>query len=155
MFNFLQLLSVCCQCLWFCLNLFQAYQMRPSIIFFDEIDGLAPVRSSRQDQIHRLAFFFSFFFFLLFQIYSSRSEHDAGLFNGWNSDTHTRYSFKFLQSCVSLWGDITENTGLGGVLLQGYERWSNSVLFQFGLFAHKNRHIFLKQASTEADSLTD
>lgn len=33
----------------------QAYQMRPSIIFFDEIDGLAPVRSSRQDQIHRSA----------------------------------------------------------------------------------------------------
>nr|XP_020652184.1 ATPase family AAA domain-containing protein 2 isoform X1 [Pogona vitticeps] len=30
----------------------QAFQMRPSIIFFDEIDGLAPVRSSRQDQIH-------------------------------------------------------------------------------------------------------
>ncbi|XP_037549408.1 ATPase family AAA domain-containing protein 2 [Nematolebias whitei] len=30
----------------------QAYQKRPSIIFFDEIDGLAPVRSSRQDQIH-------------------------------------------------------------------------------------------------------
>ncbi|KAK6180283.1 hypothetical protein SNE40_012469 [Patella caerulea] len=30
----------------------QAYQARPSIIFFDEIDGLAPVRSSRQDQIH-------------------------------------------------------------------------------------------------------
>ena len=30
----------------------QAYQMQPSIIFFDEIDGLAPVRSSRQDQIH-------------------------------------------------------------------------------------------------------
>ncbi|KAG8234841.1 hypothetical protein J437_LFUL014690, partial [Ladona fulva] len=29
-----------------------AYQMRPSIIFFDELDGLAPVRSSRQDQIH-------------------------------------------------------------------------------------------------------
>lgn len=27
--------------------------MRPSIIFFDEIDGLAPVRSSKQDQIHR------------------------------------------------------------------------------------------------------
>ena len=26
--------------------------MRPSILFFDEIDGLAPVRSSRQDQIH-------------------------------------------------------------------------------------------------------
>lgn len=26
--------------------------MRPSIIFFDEIDGLAPTRSSRQDQIH-------------------------------------------------------------------------------------------------------
>ncbi len=26
--------------------------MRPSIIFFDEIDGLAPVRSSRQDQIY-------------------------------------------------------------------------------------------------------
>ena len=30
----------------------QAYVMRPSIIFFDEIDGLAPVRSSRNDQIH-------------------------------------------------------------------------------------------------------
>ncbi|KAM9260177.1 LOW QUALITY PROTEIN: ATPase family AAA domain-containing protein 2-like [Morus bassanus] len=30
----------------------QAYQMRPSIIFFDEIDGLAPVWSRRQDQIH-------------------------------------------------------------------------------------------------------
>ncbi|XP_034241773.1 ATPase family AAA domain-containing protein 2-like [Thrips palmi] len=30
----------------------QAYQMKPSIIFFDEIDGLAPVRSSKQDQIH-------------------------------------------------------------------------------------------------------
>ncbi|CAN8025937.1 unnamed protein product [Ixodes persulcatus] len=30
----------------------QAYSMRPSIIFFDEIDGLAPVRSTRQDQIH-------------------------------------------------------------------------------------------------------
>ncbi|KAM6900033.1 ATPase family AAA domain-containing protein 2-like [Xenentodon cancila] len=30
----------------------QAYRKRPSIIFFDEIDGLAPVRSSRQDQIH-------------------------------------------------------------------------------------------------------
>ncbi|KAM9387383.1 ATPase family AAA domain-containing protein 2 [Phaethornis superciliosus] len=30
----------------------QAYQMRPSIIFFDEIDGLAPVRSSKQDQTH-------------------------------------------------------------------------------------------------------
>ncbi|XP_069776370.1 ATPase family AAA domain-containing protein 2-like isoform X2 [Narcine bancroftii] len=30
----------------------QAYIMRPSIIFFDEVDGLAPVRSSRQDQIH-------------------------------------------------------------------------------------------------------
>lgn len=30
----------------------QAYEMRPSIIFFDEIDGLAPVRSSKQDQIH-------------------------------------------------------------------------------------------------------
>merc|ERR1719431_1580426 len=30
----------------------QAYQMRPSVIFFDEIDGLAPVRSSRQDHIH-------------------------------------------------------------------------------------------------------
>lgn len=30
----------------------QAQQMRPSIIFFDEIDGLAPVRSTKQDQIH-------------------------------------------------------------------------------------------------------
>jgi ATPase family AAA domain-containing protein 2 len=26
--------------------------MRPSIIFFDELDGLAPVRSCKQDQIH-------------------------------------------------------------------------------------------------------
>lgn len=43
---------------WLFLFLFQAYQMRPSIIFFDEIDGLAPVRSSRQDQIHRFGFFF-------------------------------------------------------------------------------------------------
>lgn len=34
------------------INFVQAYQLRPSIIFFDEIDGLAPVRSSRQDQIH-------------------------------------------------------------------------------------------------------
>jgi SpoVK/Ycf46/Vps4 family AAA+-type ATPase len=30
----------------------EAAKMQPSIIFFDEIDGLAPVRSSRQDQIH-------------------------------------------------------------------------------------------------------
>ncbi|XP_075215507.1 ATPase family AAA domain-containing protein 2B-like isoform X2 [Lycorma delicatula] len=30
----------------------QAHQSRPSIIFFDEIDGLAPVRSAKQDQIH-------------------------------------------------------------------------------------------------------
>ncbi|NXR61209.1 ATAD2 protein, partial [Rhadina sibilatrix] len=30
----------------------QAYQMRPSIIFFDEIDALAPIRSDKQDQIH-------------------------------------------------------------------------------------------------------
>jgi len=30
----------------------QAYTMRPSIIFFDEMDGIAPVRSTRQDQIH-------------------------------------------------------------------------------------------------------
>ncbi|XP_068280879.1 ATPase family AAA domain-containing protein 2-like [Nyctibius grandis] len=30
----------------------QAYQMRPSIIFFDEIDGLAPARSSKQDQAY-------------------------------------------------------------------------------------------------------
>lgn len=29
-----------------------AKQHQPAIIFFDEIDGLAPVRSSRQDQIH-------------------------------------------------------------------------------------------------------
>lgn len=26
----------------------EAYRLRPSIIFFDELDGLAPVRSSRQ-----------------------------------------------------------------------------------------------------------
>ena len=31
----------------------QAYKMRPSIIFFDEIDGLAPVRSSRTAQEYR------------------------------------------------------------------------------------------------------
>ncbi|ORY47267.1 AAA-domain-containing protein [Rhizoclosmatium globosum] len=30
----------------------QAKTHQPSIIFFDEIDGLAPVRSSKQDQIH-------------------------------------------------------------------------------------------------------
>lgn len=30
----------------------EAYKHQPSIIFFDEIDGLAPVRSSKQDQIH-------------------------------------------------------------------------------------------------------
>ncbi|KAM4790847.1 LOW QUALITY PROTEIN: ATPase family AAA domain-containing protein 2-like [Cyanocitta cristata] len=30
----------------------QAYQLRPSVIFFDEIDALAPVRSNKQDQIH-------------------------------------------------------------------------------------------------------
>ncbi|KAM6444307.1 ATPase family AAA domain-containing protein 2-like [Rhynochetos jubatus] len=30
----------------------QAYQMRPSIIFLDEIDGLAPERSSKQDQVY-------------------------------------------------------------------------------------------------------
>ncbi|KAM7534657.1 hypothetical protein Aperf_G00000113139 [Anoplocephala perfoliata] len=30
----------------------EAYRLRPSIIFFDELDGLAPVRSSRQDQVH-------------------------------------------------------------------------------------------------------
>ena len=32
--------------------LIQAKQVRPSIIFFDELDGLAPVRSTKQDQIH-------------------------------------------------------------------------------------------------------
>ncbi|XP_044745978.1 ATPase family AAA domain-containing protein 2 isoform X2 [Coccinella septempunctata] len=30
----------------------QAAEMKPSIIFFDELDGLVPVRSSRNDQIH-------------------------------------------------------------------------------------------------------
>ncbi|KAH9843583.1 AAA-domain-containing protein [Rhodofomes roseus] len=30
----------------------EARSQQPSIIFFDEIDGLAPVRSSKQDQIH-------------------------------------------------------------------------------------------------------
>nr|CAH7737226.1 unnamed protein product [Callosobruchus chinensis] len=30
----------------------QAAEKKPSIIFFDELDGLAPVRSSRQDQVH-------------------------------------------------------------------------------------------------------
>lgn len=31
---------------------FQAQQSKPCIIFFDEVDGLAPVRSSRQDFVH-------------------------------------------------------------------------------------------------------
>ncbi|KAM6349574.1 ATPase family AAA domain-containing protein 2-like [Podargus strigoides] len=35
-----------------CLLFDQAYQMRPSIIFFDEIDGLAPARTSKQDHIY-------------------------------------------------------------------------------------------------------
>ena len=30
----------------------EAKKCQPSIIFFDEIDGLAPVRSSKQEQIH-------------------------------------------------------------------------------------------------------
>ncbi|KAM6444326.1 ATPase family AAA domain-containing protein 2, partial [Rhynochetos jubatus] len=30
----------------------QAYQMRPSIIFLDDIDGLAPEQSSKQDQVY-------------------------------------------------------------------------------------------------------
>ncbi|OWK55535.1 hypothetical protein RLOC_00000020 [Lonchura striata] len=30
-----------------------AYQMCLSVIFFDEIDALAPLRSNKQDQIHR------------------------------------------------------------------------------------------------------
>ncbi|EIE21008.1 putative 26S proteasome regulatory complex, ATPase RPT2 [Coccomyxa subellipsoidea C-169] len=30
----------------------EAQRQQPAIIFFDEIDGLAPVRSSKQDQIH-------------------------------------------------------------------------------------------------------
>lgn len=39
--------------------------MRPSIIFFDEIDGLAPVRSSRQDQIHRSVMFLNIWGFFV------------------------------------------------------------------------------------------
>lgn len=30
----------------------EAQKHQPSIVFFDEIDGLAPLRSSKQDQIH-------------------------------------------------------------------------------------------------------
>lgn len=49
----------------------KAYQMRPSIIFFDEIDGIAPVRSSRQDQIHRyVSPCFCIVIFLFFFIFS-------------------------------------------------------------------------------------
>lgn len=33
-------------------QIFQAQQSKPCIIFFDEVDGLAPVRSSRQDFVH-------------------------------------------------------------------------------------------------------
>jgi SpoVK/Ycf46/Vps4 family AAA+-type ATPase len=29
----------------------EARRLQPAIIFFDEIDGLAPVRSSKQDQV--------------------------------------------------------------------------------------------------------
>jgi SpoVK/Ycf46/Vps4 family AAA+-type ATPase len=33
--------------------LFEAARAQsPAIIFFDELDGLAPVRSARQDQVH-------------------------------------------------------------------------------------------------------
>jgi len=31
---------------------FKAKEMKPSIIFFDELDGLVPVRSGKQDQVH-------------------------------------------------------------------------------------------------------
>lgn len=31
---------------------FQAQSTRPSIIFFDEIDGLVPTRSEAQEQVH-------------------------------------------------------------------------------------------------------
>lgn len=34
------------------LFILQALNARPSVIFFDEIDALAPVRCSRQDQVH-------------------------------------------------------------------------------------------------------
>lgn len=33
-------------------SILQAQQSKPCIIFFDEVDGLAPVRSSRQDFVH-------------------------------------------------------------------------------------------------------
>lgn len=34
------------------ISMLQAQQSKPCIIFFDEVDGLAPVRSSRQDFVH-------------------------------------------------------------------------------------------------------
>lgn len=33
-------------------RIFQAIRNRPTVIFFDELDGLAPVRSQKNDQVH-------------------------------------------------------------------------------------------------------
>ncbi|XP_064288043.1 uncharacterized protein LOC135307209 [Passer domesticus] len=35
------------------MNVARVYQMGPSVVFLDEIDALAPVWSSKQDQVHR------------------------------------------------------------------------------------------------------
>ncbi len=66
--------------------------MRPSIIFFDEIDGIAPVRSSRQDQIHRyvsLCFCFVIFFIYLFLLSCYETVMKLFVYVDWSSIVST------------------------------------------------------------------